>query len=128
MDPKYIIYDVKRLIGRKYNGTPETEEERTEMKDFNFFRDSLLYDVAEDSDGQIGIKIGNQSFKPEDVASDFMMKMLEKAFDDESDFILGTLVVTVPAHYTALMRIKTKLAGLMASKNSKRIQNIKTEF
>jgi len=114
LNPAGTIYDVKRLIGRRYN-------ENTVQHDKKF----LPYEIV-DKDGKPYIKAKVHGeykvYAPEEISAMVLTKMKEIA-----ETYLGTkvknAVVTVPAYFNDAQRQATKDAGTIAGLNVIRIVN-----
>ncbi|KAK4282789.1 hypothetical protein QN277_014122 [Acacia crassicarpa] len=114
LNAERTIFDVKRLIGRKYND-PEVQ------RDIKF----LPYKVV-NKDGkpyiQVKVKGENKVFSPEEISAMVLTKMKETA-----EAYLGKkikdAVVTVPAYFNDAQRQATKDAGTIAGLNVARIIN-----
>jgi len=113
-NPERTIYDIKRMIGRKYND----KDVQKDMKNF-------LYKVV-NKDGkpvvQVDVKGTEKTFSPEEVSSMVLGKMKEVA-----ESYLGKkvthAVVTVPAYFNDNQRQATKDAGVIAGLTVLRIVN-----
>jgi heat shock protein 5 len=113
-NPRRTVYDVKRLIGRKY-------------QDKEVQRDKKLvsYDIV-DKQGKpyvsVEVKGENKVFSPEEVSAMILQKMR-----DTAEAFLGKsvkhAVVTVPAYFNDAQRQATKDAGTIAGLNVVRIIN-----
>ncbi|XP_043721475.1 luminal-binding protein 5-like [Telopea speciosissima] len=115
LNAERTIFDVKRLIGRKFDD-PEVQ------RDIKF----LPYKIV-NKDGkpyiQVKIKDGETKvFSPEEVSAMILLKMKETA-----EAYLGKkikdAVVTVPAYFNDAQRQATKDAGIIAGLNVARIIN-----
>ncbi|KAH9602467.1 hypothetical protein KSS87_003229 [Heliosperma pusillum] len=115
LNPDRTIFDVKRLIGRKFDD-PEVQK----------FIKMLPYKVV-NKDGkpyiQVKIKDGEiKVFSPEEISAMILVKMKETA-----EAYLGQkithAVVTVPAYFNDAQRQATKDAGIIAGLNVARIIN-----
>jgi heat shock protein 5 len=115
VNPERTVFDVKRLIGRKY-------EDKEVQKDIKLFPYKII-----NKDGkpniQVKIKDGETKvFSPEEVSAMVLMKMKETA-----EAFLGKkikdAVVTVPAYFNDAQRQATKDAGIIAGLNVARIIN-----
>ena len=114
LNPKNTIYDVKRLIGRRYS-------DKTVQQD----KELLPYDIVE-KDGkpmiQVVVKGEKKVFAPEEISAMVLQKMKQIA----ETFLGKTLknaVVTVPAYFNDAQRQATKDAGTIAGLNVVRIIN-----
>ncbi|UKZ80946.1 78 kDa glucose-regulated protein [Trichoderma virens FT-333] len=113
-NPTNTVYDVKRLIGRKFN----EKEIQADIKHFP-------YKVI-DKDGkpivQVQVNGEKKQFTPEEVSAMILGKMKEVA-----ESYLGKkvthAVVTVPAYFNDNQRQATKDAGIIAGLNVLRIVN-----
>jgi len=114
VNPTRTVYDVKRLIGRRY----ADKEVQSDKK-------YLPYDII-DKDGKPYIRtVVNgeaKTFAPEEISAMILVKMKEVA-----EAYLGTkvknAVVTVPAYFNDAQRLATKDAGTIAGLNVVRIVN-----
>lgn len=114
INPTKTIFDVKRLIGRKFND-PEVVKDRA----------LLPYEII-DKDGKPNIKVNVKNkdtvFAPEQISA----MVLEKMKDIAQSFLGKTVknaVVTVPAYFNDAQRQATKDAGTIAGLNIVRIIN-----
>lgn len=108
-NPKGTVYEVKRLIGRKFR------EVADEVK-------LLSYDVVEGPNGDCRIKVGEKEYSPEECSSFILAKMKKdaEAFLGEE---VRDAVITVPAYFNDSQRQATKDAGAIAGLNVVRIVN-----
>ncbi|KAK9907432.1 hypothetical protein WJX75_003525 [Coccomyxa subellipsoidea] len=113
-NPDRTIYDVKRLIGRKY-------------KDKEVQRDAKMvsYKVVDKGTKpyvEVTISDEKKSFSPEEISAMILTKM-----KDTAEAYLGktikNAVVTVPAYFNDAQRQATKDAGVIAGLNVVRIIN-----
>ncbi|CAI4044380.1 hypothetical protein N7582_003127 [Saccharomyces uvarum] len=113
-NPQNTIFDIKRLIGLKYN-------DRSVQKDIKH----LPFTVV-NKDGkpavEVAVKGEKKVFTPEEISGMILGKMKQIAED-----YLGTkvthAVVTVPAYFNDAQRQATKDAGIIAGLNVLRIVN-----
>ncbi|CAI0454305.1 unnamed protein product [Linum tenue] len=114
LNPRRTVFDVKRLIGKKFDD-PDVQ------KDLKY----LPYPVVE-SDGRpcVEMEVNGQlkTFTPEELSAMVLVKMKETA-----EAYLGkkvtNAVVTVPAYFNDLQRQATKDAGTIAGLKVLRIIN-----
>eukprot|EP01038_Epipyxis_sp_PR26KG_P009233 gene9233-12447_t len=114
-NPQNTIFDVKRLIGRKYS-------------DSSVQRDSKLlpYKIAMEKGDKpmVEVEIGSERkvFAPEEISAMILRKMKETAesFLGES---VQHAVVTVPAYFNDAQRQATKDAGVIAGLKVERVLN-----
>jgi heat shock protein 5 len=113
-NPERTIYDIKRMIGRKYN-------DKDVQKDIKHFPYKVI-----SKDGkpfvQVDVKGTEKTFSPEEISSMVLGKMKEVA-----ESYLGKkvthAVVTVPAYFNDNQRQATKDAGVIAGLTVLRIVN-----
>ncbi|GLJ52466.1 hypothetical protein SUGI_1116070 [Cryptomeria japonica] len=115
LNPERTIFDVKRLIGRKY----EDKEVQRDIKLLPYKiinKDGKPYIQVKIKDGEIKV------FSPEEISAMILTKMKETA-----ESFLGKkikdAVVTVPAYFNDAQRQATKDAGVIAGLNVARIIN-----
>jgi len=114
MNPENTVFDVKRLIGRKYTDTTVQHDKKL-----------LPYDIV-DKGGkpyvQVQFKKEKKTYSPEEVSAMVLTKMKEVA-----EAFLGkeikNAVVTVPAYFNDAQRQATKDAGTISGLNVLRIIN-----
>ncbi|OJI98582.1 hypothetical protein ASPVEDRAFT_38076 [Aspergillus versicolor CBS 583.65] len=113
-NPKRTIFDIKRLIGRKYD---ESDVQR-DIKNFPF--------KVVNKDGKPNVRVDvNQSPKtltPEEVSAMVLGKMKEVAESYLEEKVTHA-VVTVPAYFNDAQRQATKDAGTIAGLNILRVVN-----
>ncbi|KAI9818888.1 MAG: ATPase with role in protein import into the ER [Pycnora praestabilis] len=113
-NPKRTIYDIKRMIGRKFSD----KDVQGDMKHFPF-------EVVQ-KDGKPSVKVdvsgSEKTFTPEEISAMVLGKMKEIA-----ESYLGKkvthAVVTVPAYFNDNQRQATKDAGIISGLNVLRIVN-----
>ena len=109
LEPKNVVYEVKRWIGRKYS------EVKKELKE-------VTYDTKEGSDGGVLIVVDGKEYKPEQISA----FILQKLRSDAEKFLGETItqaVITVPAYFNDSQRNATKAAGEIAGLKVERIIN-----
>ena len=109
LEPKNVIYEVKRRIGRKY------DEVASELK-------NVTYDTKKGSDGGVLIVVDGKEYKPEQISA----FILQKLKSDAEKFLGETVsqaVITVPAYFNDSQRNATKAAGEIAGLKVERIIN-----
>jgi len=84
-NPKNTVYEVKRLIGRKY------DEVLDDIK-------LLSYDVVKAPNGDCRIKIGDKEYSPEEVSS-FILAKLKKDAEAYLGETVTDAIITVPAYF-----------------------------
>ncbi|CAD6500542.1 BgTH12-06252 [Blumeria graminis f. sp. triticale] len=113
-NPKRTIFDIKRLIGRKF----DDKDLQNDMKHFPF-------DVVNDK-GKPAVEVevngSPKRFTPEEVSAMILGKMKEVAESYLGNKVTHA-VVTVPAYFNDNQRQATKDAGAIAGLNVLRIVN-----
>lgn len=110
LDPKNTIYEVKRLIGRKYSDEIVTHD-----------KNILMYDIC-DRDGNIDIISYDRKYSPEEISSMILgeLKVMAEEYLKKS---ISKAVITVPAYFNDAQRQATKDAATIAGLNCIRIIN-----
>merc|ERR1711906_20417 len=114
LNPTNTVFDVKRLIGRKF--TDDTVQKDIKLLPFDIVdKDTKPY-VSVDVKGEM------KSFSPEEISAMILGKMREiaESFLGKS---IANAVVTVPAYFNDAQRQATKDAGTISSLNVLRIIN-----
>ena len=109
LEPKNVIYEVKRFIGMQYKEVKKEAE-------------NMPYDVKEGKDGGVIITVDGKDYKPEQISA-FILQKLKK---DAEAFLGSTVtqaVITVPAYFNDSQRNATKAAGEIAGLKVERIIN-----
>ena len=113
-NPKNTIFDVKRLIGRKF----EDDSVQSDKK-------HLSYNIV-DVNGKPNIKVEwnkeVKTFTPEEISSMILSK-IKKIAEDYIGKKVTDAVITVPAYFNDAQRQATKDAGSIAGLNVSRIIN-----
>ncbi|KAG5447284.1 Heat shock cognate 71 kDa protein [Clonorchis sinensis] len=114
MNPNNTVFDVKRLIGRRFDD-PSVTSDRKHWS-FEVVQEGGKPKVRVEYKGEI------KTFSPEEISSMVLTKMKETA-----EAYLGTkvkdAVITVPAYFNDSQRQATKDAGAIAALNVLRIIN-----
>merc|ERR1712195_438237 len=114
LNPTNTVFDIKRLIGRRF--TDDTVQKDMKLLPFDIVdKDTKPY-VSVDVKGEM------KSFSPEEISAMILGKMREiaEAFLGRS---IANAVVTVPAYFNDAQRQATKDAGTISSPNVLRIIN-----
>jgi len=108
--PESTVFDVKRLIGRKFSDKSVQADKKL-----------VPYDIVSDKD-KPAIKVDGMTFAPEEVSAMILQKMKATA-----ELFLGkeifNAVVTVPAYFNDAQRQATKDAVTIAGLKVERIIN-----
>merc|ERR1712227_186679 len=114
INPAQTLFDVKRLIGRRF-------KDSTVQKDIKLLPFKI---VDQQGKPQIEVKVNGQSktMPPEEVSSMVLVKMKETA-ENYLGKEVKHAVVTVPAYFNDAQRQSTKDAGTISGLNVLRIIN-----
>ena len=114
MNPENTIFQVKRLIGRKFSDKTVQHDKKL-----------VPYDIVSKSDRpfvQVEVSGEKRSFSPEEVSAMILTKMRDTAVEKLGQEI-NHAVVTVPAYFNDAQRQATKDAGTIAGLKVERIIN-----
>ncbi|KAK2143586.1 hypothetical protein LSH36_829g00103 [Paralvinella palmiformis] len=114
-NPENTVFDVKRLIGRRW-------DETTVQHDVKFFPFKV---INKNNKPHIEVAIGEAKgkvFAPEEISAMVLLKMKETA-EAYLGKTITNAVVTVPAYFNDAQRQATKDAGVIAGLNVLRIIN-----
>lgn len=114
MNPVNTVFDVKRLIGRKYTDT--TVQKDKKLLPFKITDQSGKPMIAVDIKGE------EKTFSPEQISAMVLGKM-KKTAEEYLGKEVKNAVVTVPAYFNDAQRQATKDAGTIAGLNVMRIIN-----
>ena len=110
INPDNTIFEVKRLIGRKFEDKEVQRDEKL-----------MPYKIVK-GNGGVKVKMGDKDYTPEEISAMILSKL--KA---DAEAFLGTTiteaVITVPAYFNDSQRQATKDAGKIAGLEVKRIIN-----
>merc|ERR1719182_1383774 len=114
VNPSQTLFDVKRLIGRRF-------KDSTVQKDIKLLPFAI---VDQGGKPQISVKVNGESktMPPEEVSSMVLVKMKETA-ENYLGKEVKHAVITVPAYFNDAQRQATKDAGTIAGLNLLRIIN-----
>jgi heat shock 70kDa protein 1/2/6/8 len=115
MNPENSVFDIKRLIGRKF--TDETVKSDSKHWPFKLKADANNKPLV-----SVMFKEEEKSFSPEEISSMILihMKEIAEAYLGKS---VTNAVITVPAYFNDVQRQATKDAGAIAGLNVLRIIN-----
>ncbi|KAF4656393.1 Luminal-binding protein 5 [Perkinsus chesapeaki] len=114
VNPHNTVFDVKRLIGRRYN-------DKTVQRD----KKLLPYKIVNKNDKpmiSVEVKGEDKLFNPEEISAMVLGKMKETA-ENYLGSEVKNAVITVPAYFNDAQRQATKDAGTIAGLNVLRIIN-----
>merc|ERR1711998_286554 len=114
INPTQTLFDVKRLIGRKY-------KDSTVQKDMKLLPFTI---IEKNGKPNIKVQVGGKDkvLAPEEVSAMVLQKMKETA-ENYLGKEVKNAVVTVPAYFNDAQRQATKDAGTIAGLNVQRIIN-----
>lgn len=107
---KNTIYEVKRLIGRKFSD----KEVQRDLK-------LMGYEIVKSGNG-VKVKMGDKEYSPEEISAMILGKLKSDAEAFLGDKVTEA-VITVPAYFDDSQRQATKDAGKIAGLEVKRIIN-----
>jgi len=114
VQPTQTLFDVKRLIGRRYKDKSVQSDKKL-----------LPYEIVDKSGKpyiRVKVKGEMKDFTPEEVSALVLVKMKETA-ENYLGKTVGHAVITVPAYFSDAQRQATKDAGAIAGLNVLRIIN-----
>jgi endoplasmic reticulum chaperone BiP len=114
MNPTNTVFDVKRLIGRKFTDATVQRDKKL-----------LPYDIVNQKGKPyitVDVKGEKKKFSPEEISAMILGKM-KKTAEDFLGKEVKNAVVTVPAYFNDAQRQATKDAGVIAGLNVLRIIN-----
>ncbi len=110
-NPENTIYEVKRLIGRKY----EDAEVQKDMK-------HVPYKVVKADNGDAWVEVRDKKYSAQQISA-FILQKMKKTAEDYLGETVTEAVITVPAYFNDAQRQATKDAGRIAGLEVKRIIN-----
>ncbi|MDP2640952.1 MAG: molecular chaperone DnaK [Candidatus Yanofskybacteria bacterium] len=110
-NPKNTVFQVKRLIGRRFSDT-EVQQDRK----------LLPYEIREGQDGGIEVRMGEKWYRPAEISAMILRKLKADAEDKLGEKITEA-IITVPAYFDDSQRKATKVAGEIAGLDVKRVIN-----
>ncbi|KKU82150.1 MAG: Chaperone protein DnaK [Parcubacteria group bacterium GW2011_GWA1_47_8] len=110
-NPQNTLFGIKRLIGHTF----EDEGVQRDKKNAPFA-------IEKSSDGGVMVKMGERSYRPEEISAMVLQKLKQDAEAKLGEKITEA-VITVPAYFNDSQRKATKDAGQIAGFDVKRIIN-----
>lgn len=111
INPKNIVFSVKRLIGRKYSDDS-----------VQFDKKWLPYAIKEGKEGRVVIEVEGKTYTPEEISAMILQKIKKDAETYLGESV-DKAVITVPAYFDDSQRQATKQAGEIAGLEVVRILN-----
>ncbi|OHA68879.1 MAG: molecular chaperone DnaK [Candidatus Wildermuthbacteria bacterium RIFCSPLOWO2_01_FULL_47_18] len=110
-NPQNTIFQVKRLIGRRYTDAEVQRDKKL-----------LPYEIKEAEDGGVEVKMGEKWYKPLEISAMVLRKLKQDAEEKLGEKITEA-IITVPAYFDDSQRKATKSAGEIAGFEVKRVLN-----
>jgi molecular chaperone DnaK len=110
-NPEKTVFEVKRLIGRKFSS-----------KEVQEFIKVAPFKIIEAKNGDAWVKVGDREYSPPEISA-FILQKMKKTAEDYFGEPINDAVVTVPAYFNDAQRQATKDAGRIAGLDVKRIVN-----
>jgi molecular chaperone DnaK len=109
LEPKNVIFEVKRFIGRQFKELTADDKK-------------VPYEIKAWSDGWVLIVIDGQEYKPEQISA-FILKSIKEDCEKFLGEKIDQAVITVPAYFNDSQRNATKAAGEIAGLKVERVIN-----
>ncbi len=110
-NPERTLYEVKRLIGRKFDSREVAE-----------FAKVAPFKVVKAENGDAWVRVGDKDYSPQEISA-FVLQKMKKTAEDYLGEPVTEAVITVPAYFNDAQRQATKDAGKIAGLDVKRIIN-----
>lgn len=104
--PRSTVYDSKRIIGRRYDD-PEVRKLIKIMSDRGHFG---ICDAGHEA----GIFVGEAIITPEQAGAEIIAEMIRDALRQEPGLYIRKMVISVPAYFKDVQKLKTKEAAVLA--------------
>lgn len=111
LNPELVIYEAKRLIGRKFDS-----------KEVQEFREIAPFKIISGKNGDAWIKVGEKEYPPQQISA-FVLQEMKRIAKDFLGEEVKKAVITVPAYFNDAQRKATKDAGEIAGLEVMRIIN-----
>lgn len=109
--PERSIYNVKRLIGQRYDSDL-----------VRHFQETLPFKIVPASNGDAMVSVNGKEYSPQELSAMILKKMKQTA-EDYFGTEITEAVITVPAYFNDAQRTATKEAGIIAGLEVRRIIN-----
>ncbi len=110
-NPQNTIFEVKRLMGHRFDDPNIQKDKQT-----------FPFQIEKSEDGGIKIKLGDKTYRPEEVSAMILQKLKHDAEAKLGEKI-EEAVITVPAYFDDSQRKATRDAGEIAGFKVRRIIN-----
>jgi molecular chaperone DnaK len=110
-NPQNTIYGVKRYMGHSFSD----KEVQNDLE-------KVAFKIDKDSNGGTVVKLGDKSYRPEEVSAMILQK-IKTDVEAKLGEKITEAVITVPAYFNDAQRKATKDAGAIAGLDVKRIIN-----
>ncbi|CAG8645600.1 4118_t:CDS:2, partial [Ambispora gerdemannii] len=109
--PKQVVFEAKRLIGRKFTDS-EVQE----------FRKIAPFEIISGKNGDAYIKVGEKEYPPQQISA-FVLQALKEVAEEYLGAKAKKAVITVPAYFNDAQRHATEDAGKISGLGVERIIN-----